>query len=286
MGKKKKPIGVKRKRGKKFVWTDPTAKAEVMDKSANSYDSRNNTNQFDDFRFKNEDFSPMPVLKRPRNHKFALDDETTVYDEHADELQISDDSGDEGASSGPYKKRKVTNLAPVENKRQAFKEMILKSKAAKYERQETREKADVEIEKMNKEFKDLTPLLGVHGQVKVDRPPVDEFENLIGQIRHENDTMRPNVSAMPKVMSDDPSELPKQLILASSLLSDSAKSSIVKGNPEVQVGFEISQLFIQTDISATDLGKIAWAVSQLLPKVYFPEIILFLNEKCPQIDII
>ena len=44
MGKKKKPIGVKRKRGKKFVWTDPTAKAEVMDKSANSYDSRNNTN--------------------------------------------------------------------------------------------------------------------------------------------------------------------------------------------------------------------------------------------------
>ena len=73
---------------------------------------------------------------------------------------MSDESGDEGTNSGPYKKRKVAaRLGPEENKRQAFKEMILKSKAFKYERQETKEKAEAETEKLDKELQDIITFL-------------------------------------------------------------------------------------------------------------------------------
>jgi hypothetical protein len=46
MGKKKKPIGVKRKRGKKFVWHEKQASSEVAERTADSFKHRHSTNQF------------------------------------------------------------------------------------------------------------------------------------------------------------------------------------------------------------------------------------------------
>ena len=136
----------------------------------------------------------MPNLNRPRKVKFALDDGPAVYDTHNDDLHMSDASDDEATAGSPYKKRKVMDLMPNPgNKRAAYKEMILKSKAAKYERQETLEKAQAEREDMDEELAELLPLMGTRGRAKTEDEP-DEFDNIMSDIKRENDRMPTHIT--------------------------------------------------------------------------------------------
>ena len=86
--------------------------------------------------------------------------------------------------------------------------MILKSKAAKYERQETREKAEAATKELDEDLSSIRELLAFNTAERV-QDPEDEFDNLMSQIRYENDAMKlQTVPVMPKV-SDDPNDLPK-----------------------------------------------------------------------------
>ena len=207
MGKREKPLGVKRKRGKKFEWQG--SKSLDVERSVKSRSifrdkrlgERNPNLSLEDkylLRFQRE-----RELKSRRKQRFELDDAlelthkgqrlSDLKDDYVEDydLDVSDDE------SKPYKLQKLSDdIVNQEHfggdgrprsKRDAYEELILRSKQNKAQRQQEKEDNMDITRKLDGDFDDISRRLKFKDKAKAEVE--DEFDLLMNEIKDDTKMM-------------------------------------------------------------------------------------------------
>lgn len=225
MGKKKKPLGVKRKRGKNFVWKGDS---DQPIKHLKPVKNKDTANIFRDKRLgeknPNMDLEQKYLIRFQRERAFLARKKNKFELEDMDDLafthrgvpidDLSDREVNDYASSDseaePHKKVKLSDDIVEEmhfgsggqkSRQDIYNELIANSKYQKYMRQKEKEEAQETIRQLDSDLTDITNLL----KFKEKKPAQedDEFDDLINEIRNASDR-RP--AYVEKIQSDEEGE--------------------------------------------------------------------------------
>lgn len=200
MGKREKPLGVKRKKGKKFEWRGDSSlelKRSVESKSIfrdkRLGEKNPNLSQEDKslLRYQRE-----RELKSRRKQRFELDDELELTHKGVRLSELHDDYVEEydiDLSDEETKPRKLPKMSDelvdqlhfgdgkTKSKKDAYEELIQKSKYNKLLRQQEKEQNFEITKKIDDEFEDISRRLRFKDKEKIDVK--DEFDDLMMEIK-------------------------------------------------------------------------------------------------------
>jgi len=199
MGKKKREIGVKRKRGKKFKWTSKEETSKPSVKSTSMFrDLRlgeKNPNLDNERKFLMR-FQRERQRQSKKKQRFELDDEFELTHKGRSLKELEDDYfkdyefEDSEEEIQPYKKPKLSDEItlnehfgePGKSRKKAYEELIQKSKYNKALKQQQKEEAFEAVKELDSNWEGFSQKL----KFKKQKAQPDEYDMLIHEIREDN----------------------------------------------------------------------------------------------------